>query len=187
MSAVLWLLAVQGTIGAFDTLYYHEWHARLPARGAQAAAELRLHAVRDFLYAVIFGTLPWLAWQGVWVVPLILVLIAEVVLTMADFIVEKEVRRPMGDVFRGERVTHAVMAILYGAMLANLLPNLKAWWSQPTGLTVTAAAPEWLGWLLTVMAAGVFASGLRDLYASFCLPFGGWPWSGIVVQADGEQ
>ena len=29
MTIVLWLLAVQGAIGAFDTLYYHEWHAQL--------------------------------------------------------------------------------------------------------------------------------------------------------------
>ncbi len=62
----LWLLAIQGAIGAFDTLYYHEWRARLPARGSVAAAELRLHAARDFLYAVIFGTLPWVSWEGVW-------------------------------------------------------------------------------------------------------------------------
>ena len=54
----LWLLAIQGAIGAFDTLYYHEWRARLPARGSIAAPELRLHAARDFLYTVIFGTLP---------------------------------------------------------------------------------------------------------------------------------
>ena len=31
MNTVLWLLAVQGALGAFDTLYYHEWRARLPA------------------------------------------------------------------------------------------------------------------------------------------------------------
>jgi len=33
MIVALWLLAIQGIIGAFDTLYYHEWRARLPARG----------------------------------------------------------------------------------------------------------------------------------------------------------
>jgi hypothetical protein len=53
MIVALWLLAIQGIIGAFDTLYYHEWRARLPARGAQCAAELKLHAWRDFLYAVL--------------------------------------------------------------------------------------------------------------------------------------
>jgi hypothetical protein len=181
MITVLWLLAAQGAIGAFDTLYYHEWRARLPARGSQAAAELRLHAARDYLYALIFGTLPWLAWQGLWALGLILVLVTEVVLTMADFIVEKEARRPLGDVFAGERVTHAVMAVLYGAMLANLLPTLAVWWSQPTGMTLASVeAAEWLRWLLTVMSGGVCASGMRDLYASFHLPLGEWPWPRIV-------
>jgi hypothetical protein len=181
MIAVLWLLTVQGVIGAFDTLYYHEWRARLPARGSQVAAELRLHAVRDYLYAVIFGTLPWLAWQGFWTFVLCLVLVAEIVLTMADFIVEKTARRELGDVFPGERVTHAIMAIVYGAMLANLLPTIAAWWAQPTGLSLASpAAPEGLRWLLSVMAAGVFASGVRDLYASLSLPFGGWPWPSVA-------
>src|SRR5712692_9726566 len=133
----LWLLAIQGVIGAFDTLYYHEWRARLPARGAQAAAELNLHALRDFLYAVIFGTLPWLAWQGVWVLVLLVVLAAEVILTMADFVVEITVRKPLGDVYAGERITHAVMGIVYGAMLASLIPIMIEWGSMPTALALT--------------------------------------------------
>ena len=142
------------------------------------AAELRLHAVRDYLYAVSFGTLPWLTWQGFWTLLLVLVLVAEIMLTMADFIIEKEARKPLGDVFAGERVPHAVMAILYGAMLANLLPILAAWWSLPTEMAVASPeGPEWLRWLLTVMAAGVIASGVRDWYASVGLPLGGWPWT----------
>src|SRR5437773_2155012 len=104
MTTVLWLLAVQGAIGAFDTLYYHEWRARLPGRGPMAAPELRLHAVRDFLYAALFGTLPWLAWQGLWVLALAVVMLAEIVLTLADFVVEVRVRKPIGDVYAGERV-----------------------------------------------------------------------------------
>src|SRR5712671_5220824 len=102
MATALWLLAVQGVIGAFDTLYYHEWRARLPARGAQAAPELKLHAIRDFLYAVLFGTLPWLAWHGLWVAALVTVFCAEIVLTLTDFVVEIRVRKPLGDVYAGE-------------------------------------------------------------------------------------
>jgi hypothetical protein len=30
---------------------------------------------------------------------------------------------------------------------------------------------------LTAMAIGVFASGVRDLYAALDLPHGGWPWA----------
>lgn len=173
----LWLLAIQGVIGAFDTIYYHEWRARLPARGRLAASELKLHAARDFLYAVLFGSLPWLAWQGFWVIVLSVVIVAEIVITLWDFIAEIAVRKALGDVYAGERVTHAVMGILYGAMLANLIPTLIAWWSgQPGLVSWSPPVPDLLRWSLSIMAAGVFASGLRDLYASLGLPYGGWPW-----------
>ena len=105
MSVALWLLALQGVIGAFDTLYYHEWRARLPALGAAAASELKLHAARDFFYAVLFGTLPWLAWHGRWVLLLVGVLIAEIALTLTDFVVEITVRKPLGDVYEGTHHT----------------------------------------------------------------------------------
>ena len=124
MTVVLWLLAIQGAIGAFDTAYYHEWRARLPARGKRAASELKLHAARDFFYAVLFGTLPWIAWQGAWVLMLVAVLVAEIALTLTDFVIEIAVRKELGDVYGGERVTHAIMGILYGGMVAMLIPVL---------------------------------------------------------------
>jgi hypothetical protein len=173
----LWLLAIQGVIGAFDTLYYHEWRARLPARGAQAASELKLHAARDFFYAVLFGTLPWLEWHGRWVVVLLAVLVAEIALTLTDFVVEIAVRKALGDVYGGERITHAVMGILYGAMIANLIPVLLAWWRLPTALVLTPPdVPQLLRWGLAIMAVGVSVSGARDLYAAQERPGGGWPW-----------
>jgi hypothetical protein len=54
MITALCLLALQGIIGAFDTVYYHEWKAKLPALGKSVAKELRLHAARDVLYAILF-------------------------------------------------------------------------------------------------------------------------------------
>jgi hypothetical protein len=184
MAIALWLMAIQGVIGAFDTIYYHEWRARLPARGKLAASELKLHAARDFLYAVLFGSLPWLAWQGYWVIVLSIAIAAEIVITLWDFIAEIAVRKALGDVYAGERVTHAIMGILYGAMLANLIPTLIAWWAGQPGLVAwVSPIPDWLRWGLTIMAAGVFASGVRDLYASLGLPYGGWPW-GEATPAD---
>jgi hypothetical protein len=177
MTIALWLLAVQGVIGAFDTLYYHEWRAQLPARGRQAASELKLHAARDFFYAVLFATLPWLAWQGAWVIVLAGVFVAEIILTLTDFVVEITVRKQLGDVYAGERVTHAIMGILYGAMIAKLIPTLLDWWRLPTALVATAPPiPRALIVALLVMAAGVSLSGLRDLYAALEFPGGGWPW-----------
>ena len=177
MRVALWLLALQGLVGAFDTIYYHEWRARLPARGREARVELGLHAARALVYAVIFGALPWLAWRGWWAAALAALLAAEIVITLVDFVVEDRVRRALGGVYAGERVTHALMAIVYGAMLANLLPALDAWRRAATTFAPHAAdVPEGLVWLLTLMAAGVAASGVRDAYAALGLPGGGWPW-----------
>lgn len=177
MNAALWLLAVLGLIGAFDTFYYHEWRARLPAQGRLAAPELKLHAARDFFYAILFGTLPWVGWHGGWVMVLVAVMVIEIILTMWDFVIEIAVRKPLGDVYAGERVTHAVMGILYGAIIACLIPALIHWWSLPAALVaVRYSVPAELSALLLAMAAGVFLSGLRDLYAALDLPYGNWPW-----------
>jgi len=177
MSIVLWLMTLLGFLGAFDTIYYHEWRARLPARGKAAAAELKLHAMRDFLYAVLFATLPWLAWQGGWAIVLTAVIVAEIVFTLWDFVVEIVVRHDLGDVYAGERVAHAVMGIIYGAMVGYLIPILRQWHGASTGLVFKdAPVPLLLRQLLLIMAIGVFISGLRDLYAAFGLPYGHWPW-----------
>jgi hypothetical protein len=171
------LLALEGILGALDTLYYHEWRARLPSLGPVAGAELKLHAARDFLYAIIFGTLPWLAWRGTWTAALALILLAEIVITFRDFIVEDEVRRPLGGVYHGERVMHGVMGIVYGAMLAYFLPVLLKWWTAPTALAFAPPQiPGALRWTLMLMALGVFLSGARDAYAAYGLPHGSWPW-----------
>ncbi len=188
MKFALYLLGVQGLIGAFDTLYYHEWKARLPARGRRASRELALHAARDFFYAVFFCTLPWLSWNDVWTVVLLAAFAAEIVLTLWDFVVEIAVRKDLGDVYAGERVTHAVMGILYGAMLATFAPTLRSWWHSPNGLvSQPAPIPGWLRIALTAMGAGVIVSGLRDLYAAFELPGSAWPWQAAFTRVGQKQ
>jgi hypothetical protein len=178
VSAALWLLFVLGVLGAFDTLYYHEWRARLPALGPGSRPELTLHASRDFIYGVLFATLPWIAWRGAWVLALGVLLAAEISITIADFVIEDRVRAPLGGVYPGERATHAVMGIVYGAMLAFLLPEMGAWWSAPTSLAISPAPiPGVLRFALSGMAAGVFLSGIRDLAAARRLPGASWPWA----------
>jgi len=178
MRTALYLLGVQGIIGAFDTLFYHEWKARLPARGRRAAPELFLHAARDFFYGILFFTLPWLAWKGAWTNALLGVIVAEIILTLWDFVIEIAVRKDLGDVYAGERVTHAIMGIMYGAMLASLAPTLATWWGSPTNLSIEPVMiSEWHRILLTAMGAGVVLSGLRDFYAALGLPGSGWPWA----------
>lgn len=88
MKVALYLMAALGLLGAFDTLYYHEWRARLPALGPAARSELQLHAWRDFVYAALFAGLPWLAWQGKYALLLAGLFAVEIALTLWDFVVE---------------------------------------------------------------------------------------------------
>lgn len=151
---------VQATLGAFDTLYYHEYKLRL-AKGDHTKSELRLHALRDFLYTIIIGSLAWLTWHGVFALVLAIILLAEILITLADFVEEDRVRT----LPPGERVMHSIMAIVYGAFLATLVPQMLLWWELPTGFGT--AYHGFPGWVLTLIAGGVFLSGIRDLLASF--------------------
>jgi hypothetical protein len=169
------LFAVQGALGAFDTIYYHEWKARLPGGVPGTAPELILHGVRDLIYAALFGTLAFVRWEGALAYALGALLLAEIVITLRDFVVEDTVRRPLGGVYAGERVMHAVMGIIYGAALANLLPELVQWTARPTAFASWDAPPA-LRVLLPLMAVGVFVSGLRDLGAVYGPRWLRFPW-----------
>jgi hypothetical protein len=175
MITALVLLTVQGVIGAFDTLYYHEYRARLPGRVPGTAPELRLHAVRDFIYAALFAALPLLRFEGALVLVVAALFAAEIGITLRDFVVEDTVRKPIGGVYPGERVTHAVMAIIYGAALAFLLPTLVEGWTRPTGIS-TWDAPLALQVILPIMAVGVFLSGVRDIAAALGVRWARYPW-----------
>jgi hypothetical protein len=159
MSAAIWLLLLQASLGAFDTLYYHEYKLKLP-HGEHTALELRLHAARDFAYAIIIGTLGFVTWNGLLTWLLLGLLLAEIAITLWDFIEEDRIRR----LPPGERAMHAIMGIVYGAFLAFLIPEMFRWARLDTGI-----GPSYHGfpaWMLLTIATGVLLSGVRDLRAS---------------------
>ena len=107
------------------------------------------------------------------------VLATEIGITLADFIVEDQVRRPLGGLLPGERATHTIMAIIYGAMIANLVPVLLAWHRSATGLHPEPVnVPLAYRLALTALAAGTCASAVRDAYAVAGFPrrAARWPW-----------
>ena len=159
MRVAIWLLLLQASLGAFDTLYYHEYRLKL-AQGVHARQELRLHAARDFAYAIIIGSLGFLTWHGAYAWMLLGFLLAEICITLWDFIEEDKIRRLPA----GERAMHAVMGIVYGAFLAFLIPEMIEWSRLATGFG--SSYHGFPAWLLLVLAAGVLASGIRDLVAS---------------------
>lgn len=156
MQTLLMVFAVQGLLGAFDTIYHHELTERLPWR-ATAAKELKLHGVRNFFYCIIFLSLAWFAWNGIFAWLFALMLLVEVVITLMDFVEEDKSRKLPAS----ERITHTILALNYGIILALLAPILWQWSQQPTGFVVMNFGL--LSWVMTLYAAGVLVWGCRDL------------------------
>lgn len=164
MNTVLALLLVNAALGAFDTLWYHEYRARLSAKIEHTRTELRLHAARDGVYVVLYGVLAWWTPSGFAVALVAVLLATEIAITLADFVVEDRDRPLIGGISPGERVLHSLMAIVYGAMLARLVPVLLDAAESPTSLTRHDTHIV-LSLGATAAAAGIAASGIRDAFA----------------------
>lgn len=159
---VLDLIIAQALLGAFDTLYHHELSAALP-RQPGAALELKIHSGRSFVYGVLFVGLAWLAWEGVWLLLLAAMLLTEVVLTLWDFLEEDRSRI----LPPAERVLHTIMALNGGAAFALLCLFAPIWWRLSNRLQFITHG--WQSIVLSLFAAGVVASAIRDARAGSTL------------------
>jgi hypothetical protein len=151
-------MLVQALLGGFDNLWHHEITEQLP-RKRSAAPELALHAAREFLYAYLFFALAWYEWLGSWSTLIGVVFIAEVVITLADFIVEDQTRH----LPKLERILHTVLAMTVGAVLLTLAPILMTWATAPTAIRPVTHGT--LSWVFTLVSAGVFAWSVRNTLA----------------------
>ena len=155
----LQLMAFQGCLGAFDTLYHHELTEALPGR-ATAHRELAIHALRATIYSALFIGLAGWAFHGAWSLVLLAVFTIEIVLTLWDFVVEDRTRLLPAT----ERVTHTVLAMNGGAFIALLALNTPGWLALPTALTWQPHGG--LSVFLALCGAGVGLSGVRDAFAA---------------------
>ncbi len=160
MTDLIWTLVfAQVAMGGFDTLYHHELTERLAWRPSQAR-ELRLHGVRNLAYAAMFLLLGWSRPQGVLAIALTALMLGELVLTLWDFVEEDRTRKLPAS----ERITHTLLTLNYGVVLALVLPVLAGWAARPTALVPTAYG-AWSG-LCALAALAVVVFGLRDLAAA---------------------
>jgi uncharacterized protein (TIGR01777 family) len=182
MTTFLWILiAVQIVMGVFDTFYHHELTERLAWRPSQRY-ELQLHSLRNMLYAFLFLVLGWLEVHGIFAGVIIAVLVAEIVITLMDF-VEEDMSRKLP---ASERINHTLLAINYGAILVLLLPVLIGWAMLPTGIELAYTG------LLSIAAAasavGAALCGVRDFLASKRLArMTSMPAAGLVEKLSGRQ
>lgn len=156
MTAILWFLVVQGILGAFDMFYHHEFKEKLPWRPT-ASKEMMLHGVRNFFYSIVFISFGWVAWHGAYAWIFAGIIITEVMITLWDFVEEDRTRK----LPETERVTHAVLTLNYGAIIALFVPILLEWEAAPTEFS--AVNYGYLSWLMTIYALGVLVWGIRDL------------------------
>lgn len=162
------LLLVQGTLGALDTIYHHELTVALPQRH-NARLELAIHAIRSSFYGALFLGMAHFAFHGAWALVIAVLFALEIGLTLWDFVVEDRSRKLPAI----ERIMHTVLAVNGGAFFALYGVQLVQWSSLPTALVGIDFG--WLGWLLTLFAIGVTASGIRDGLASLRLQRQGLP------------
>jgi uncharacterized protein (TIGR01777 family) len=155
MTLVFSILTIQTLLGALDTLWNHELVERLPSRRS-ACLELALHAAHEFVYVFVFLALAWRAWHGAWVLCIVAALLLEVALTATDFVIEDRTRR----LSAFERLLHTALTLLFGVFLMAIAPILIGWLQQPTAIQKTSYGG--FSVLLTMMAAGMAAWGIRD-------------------------
>jgi uncharacterized protein len=160
MTDILWIAVfAQMMMGAFDTIYHHEGTERLAWRASQRV-ELNLHGVRNLAYAVMFTALGWFEPRGLWAGALLALLAGELFITLWDFVEEDRTRHLPAT----ERVTHTLLTLNYGVILAMLVPWLLGLAKQPTALP--SAYHGLISWFCIIAAIGVIVSGLRDLAAA---------------------
>ena len=157
---ILWtLITCQIAMGGFDTLFHHEGTERLAWRPSQKQ-ELRLHGVRNFFYMVIFLCFAWAEPHGAFTMILGGILVVEVLITLWDFVEEDMTRKLPAT----ERVTHTLLALNYGAILALAAPVLIGWAQLDTA--ISAANYGWWSVMATASAIGVGLFSARDLMAA---------------------
>jgi len=151
----VYVLMVHGMLGFIDIVVNHELLARLPRRG-DSAPEERLHAARECIFACLFASLAWFEWHGALVWWIAALLLAEVLASSRDAVVEGDTRILPAS----ERVLHLFMFINLGILITLVVQALLWWHGAPTALVRVDYG--WASWVLTAMSAGSLVWAVRD-------------------------
>lgn len=159
MELVIYLLLTQGVLGAFDTLFHHEFTERLSWVN-YTGKELKIHSLRSFLYFVVFFTLAWWEWRGAWAWLIIAILVIEIALTLWDFVIEDKTRCLPAS----ERILHTMLAINYGIILSVLVQTLVTWSTKTNDINSVHYGV--LSWAMMFFSLGALVWTFLDSYRS---------------------
>ena len=159
------LLLVLGVLGAADILFFHTLRQGI-RKHPGARAELVTHFLRGPTYCLLFLVVPNLVLGGWAFAGLLLLLLVDLGISLADFWLEWESRRDLGGLPRGEYLLHVLLAMLFGALVAAILYEEGHRLGGATGIAWRReGAPLLLRVALGVMAPLVLWTGLADLRA----------------------
>jgi hypothetical protein len=148
-------LVLHGVLGGIDVILNHELLARLPQR-ADTGEEEALHSGREFVFTALFLGLAWFEWHGVYAWCIAVLLLAEVLISMRDVVVEGDIRiLPVP-----ERILHLFLFMNLGAVVVLLGLALRDWAGLPAGLT--RVDHGWASWALTALAVPAVGWAVRD-------------------------
>jgi hypothetical protein len=156
------LLLGIGLLGAFDVIYFHRRHSRITER-YDARVEAWIHVARGVVYTLQFVLIPNVHFAGAWYAGFGVLFAADVVIAIADVLVEPETRRSVGGLPRGEYLAHIALSVMVGALLYSLALHTHDWLTEPTALTWTSTMPLALRLVLAVLAVGCIATTLDDV------------------------
>lgn len=155
MEPFLIALLVHAAIGGADVVFNHELIAKVPSR-PNAGLEQCLHSGRELVFATLFVALAWFQWHGLAALLIALLLLAELVISGIDSVIEFDTRTlPVP-----ERVLHYLLFLNMGVVVTLVGQALLSWWPLPT--QVLAVSHGWPSWMLTLLAAVAFGWSVRD-------------------------
>jgi hypothetical protein len=162
MTPWIYALIVHGVLGGLDIVINHEIIARLPKQPS-LWLEVRLHSIRELIFATVFLGLAWFEWHGAWAVVLGLLFVGEVLVSTMDTVLELDVRQlPVT-----ERIMHVLIFINLGVVMTLLVPDAGVWFDQPTALVRTHHGL--LSYILFVQGVMALGWSIRDALAQHCL------------------
>jgi phosphatidylglycerophosphate synthase len=156
-------------LGAIDGVYLHLWRYRLHAR-PESTREHRFHTAAAVLFAAtlpalyLWATAGWLLWCAV------LLVAADLVVSIADMRAERDSRAGIGGLSTGEYVLHMLLMSLRGAALALAFAARPAEAWSLDGPPILGSLPPFASAIAWQVLPGTIAVAV--LHVWLCLPAG---------------
>lgn len=165
MEVATYILFVLGILGGTDILLYHSISHGIRTH-QDSRQELFIHSLRGPTYALLFTVVPNFALHGLFFWLLIAIYFLDLLISLADFAIERASREFFGGLPTGEYVLHILLAMLFGGLVTSTFYGAGSWGALPTSITYEPAhVPALLRGLLVFMAVFVLYSGALDLRA----------------------